>query len=153
MPRINPLIPADWTWGGLRALPYHGDRLTYFFVREGASGFRIYSTCAVESEWDVDIYRRDVSDDVRVFSEAAVVVALARDDGIAVLIGNTGTSTIQTPVTVDEIVESDSAWSVRTYNSERKDWEPIGRLSSAELRGFAVSIEAKGFRLIELSAE
>jgi hypothetical protein len=152
-PRINPLIPAHWTWIGLRKLPYHGRSLTYFLVREGESGYRIYSTAAVESDWGVALYHRDVSDEVRVFSKHAVVIALDRNDGIVVLIGNTGTTTIQTPVTVHNITKPDTSWLVRTYNSERKDWESIGQLTSADLKGFAVSIEAGGFRLIELSLQ
>lgn len=151
-PRINPLIPASWAWVGLRQLPYHGDHLTYFLVRE-AQGFRLYSTAPVDSDWDVIIYERDVSADVRVFSEDAVLIALARDDGMAILVGNTGASTIQTPVTIANRALSGTNWSVRTYDSQRKDWDSVGALNRSDLKSFAVSIESKGFRLIELSLQ
>src|SRR5579884_506562 len=152
-PRINPLIPADWTWIGLRQLPYHGGRLTYFLIREAGAGFRIYSTAAVESDWDVNIFHLDVSKKVRVFSESAVVIALARDDGIAILIGNTGEATIQTPIAIDDDVATESKWFVRMYDSERKEWDSAGTLARPDLKGLAVSIEANGFRLIELSLQ
>ena len=150
-PRINPLIPAHWSWVGLRRLPYHGDFLSFFVVREGQSGFRIYSTMNVDSDWDVALYHRDVSDSVTAFAENAVVIALARDDGVAVLVGNTGQTTVHAPVTIQQFAMPASRLVLRTYNSERGDWEFGGTLSPAELHGVAFSIEAGGFRLMELS--
>lgn len=150
-PRINPLIPAHWSWVGLRQLPYHGGFLSFFLVREAQSGFRIYSTMSVDSDWDVALYHRDVSDNVTAYAENAVVIALARDDGLAVLVGNTGETTIGTSVTIGQAALPPSRLVLRIYNSERGDWELGGTLSADELHGLALSIEAGGFRLIELS--
>ncbi|HZY95549.1 MAG TPA: amylo-alpha-1,6-glucosidase [Candidatus Cybelea sp.] len=153
-PRINPLIPAHWSWVGLRQLPYQGAFLSFFLVREAQRGFRIYSTGNVDSDWDVALYHRDVSDNVSVFADSAVVIALERDDGLAILIGNTGDLTVHTPITIHQAGTSPaSRFLLRTYNSERGDWEPGGVLSMPELRGLALSIEAGGFRLMELSLE
>jgi hypothetical protein len=152
-PRINPLIPADWRWVGLRHLPYHGSYLSYFLVRERESGFRVYSTHAVDSDYDVALYHRDVSDKVRVFSDSALVIALERDDGVAALIGNTSGGTIHTPITLHDAVPETARFTLRTYNSERGDWEFGGSITGAEMKGLALSIEGKGFRVVELSLE
>ncbi len=152
-PRINPLIPAHWSWVGLRQLPYHGGFLSFFIVRESQAAYRIYSTANVDSDWDVALYHRDVSDNVSVFSEDAVVIALARDDGLAILIGNTGSSTVNTPITVHSAGPPASHFQLRTYDSERGDWEYGGVISTANLQGLALRVEAGGFRLLELSLQ
>jgi hypothetical protein len=151
-PRINPLIPPQWSWAGLRNLPYHGSFLSYFFVRERDAGFRVYSTMPVDSNWDVAVYDRDVSDSVRVFNESAVAVALARNGTMAILIGNSGAQTLHTPVSISHDAARGSRFHVRTYNSERGAWEEGQALSVDDLRGAALSIEAGGFRVLELDA-
>jgi hypothetical protein len=150
-PKINPLIPSHWNWVGLRKLPYHGSFFSYFLVREAASGFRIYSTAPVESDWDVMLYDRDVSDDIRVYADSAVVIALRRANGMAVLIGNTGDQTIHTPVTIRDNVDAASRFAVRIYNSERGDWEDGGTVRLSDIHGIGISVDAGGFRLVELS--
>jgi len=151
-PRIKPLIPADWTWVGLRHLPSCGELISYFVMRETEGRFRIYSTGSVESDWSVELYHCDVSDKVRVFSEHATVIALERDDGFAVFIGNTSRMTIQTPVGLQEIVTPRSRYSVQVYSSERRAWERGADLSSSET-AVRLSIEANGFRVLTLQRE
>jgi hypothetical protein len=152
IPRINPLIPSHWSWVGLRELPYHGALLSYFLVRESTSGFRVYSTGNVDSDWDVMLYARDVSDEVRVYADCAVAIALARDDGMAILVGNTGDETMHTPLNINETALFAKRAMMRVYNSERGDWEAAESIDAAQLRGLALTIEAGGFRLLELSA-
>jgi Bacterial alpha-L-rhamnosidase 6 hairpin glycosidase domain len=149
--RINPLIPHHWTWVGLRDLPYHGSLLSYFIVREADAGFRIYSTAPVESDWDIAVYDTDVSDSIRVFEENVVALALSRQNGAAVLIGNTGNQTVHTPIMYTGPLTLGTHYEARTYNSERVAWEENGILSIDDLRSHALTIEAGGFRLIELS--
>lgn len=150
-PRINPLIPPTWSWVGLRKLPYHGSFLSYFLVREGASGFRVYSTAAVDSAWDVAVYNEDVSDRIRVYADDALAIALTRTDGAAILIGNTGEQTVHTPLMIQDALPPSANYYARTYNSERGGWEDGGVLASSDLHGAALSIEAGGFRLVELT--
>jgi hypothetical protein len=152
-PRIAPLIPAHWKWVGLRQLPNHGSELSYFLVREGDASYRVYSTAIVDSDWDVALYHQDVSDDIRVFSDSAVVIALQRDDGLAILIGNTSSTTIHTPLTINDSVTQRARFTLRTYNSERGDWEFVGSFAGTELKGLALSVEGGGFRILELSLE
>jgi hypothetical protein len=152
-PRISPLIPADWNWVGVRDLPYHGSLLSYFLVRERAAGFLLYSTGDVDSDWKVLLYRRDVSDHVRVFADGIVIIAVARDDAMAILVGNTADTTLNAPMTIEWAGLPAAQVLMRIYNSERGDWEDSGSIGIADLRAMALSLEAGGFRLIELSAE
>lgn len=152
-PQINPLIPPGWRWVGLRELPYHGSFLSYFLVREGDAGFRIYSTAEVQSDWGVELYSRDATDDVRVYADSVVAIALARENGMAVLIGNTGDETVFTPMMIRSSVPPKSRFLVRVYNSELGAWEPGLEFTAAELRAFSIVVEASGFRVIELTLQ
>jgi hypothetical protein len=97
------------------------------------------------------LYDRDVSDDIRVYADSAVVIALRRANGMAVLIGNTGDQTIHTPVTIRDNVDAASRFAVRIYNSERGDWEDGGTVRLSDIHGIGISVDAGGFRLVELS--
>ena len=152
IPRINPLIPAGWNWVGLRDLPYHGSLLSYFIVRDASTGFRVYSTTPVESDWDVLLYERDVSDLVRVYGDGVVVVALAREGAAVLLLGNSATQTVHAPVTMHDLVPDAPRLHVRGYDSEQRVWDEAGEFGAEELSGKAVTIEAGGFRLMEFTA-
>lgn len=153
VPQINPLIPGHWSWVGIRRLCYHNGHLSYFAVRQSDSRMTIYSTGPVESDYNVSLFDRDVSDNLRVFSHSAVVIALARKERIVILLGNTEQNTVSIPINVEDVVDLSRRYKFRLYNSERRDWEaPIMR-DGAGLTGLAVSIEANGFRLIELTAD
>jgi hypothetical protein len=88
---------------------------------------------------------------VRVFSHTLLTIGLAREDGIAILIGNCGTQTVHSPIAVVDTAPLSSKFYLRTYNSERGAWEEGGVIAASELRGTALAIEAGGFRLLELS--
>lgn len=148
-PRINPLIPLKWSWMGVGRLPYHGSFFSYFGVREGPAGFRVYSTMELQCDWDVSVYERDVSEDVRTYGGSVVTMALARANELVVLIGNTSSETTHTGVAIRESGAA-SHYNARLYNSERQGWETPGKFSKAQLRGFALSIGAGGFRVVEL---
>jgi hypothetical protein len=150
-PRINPLIPPQWSWVGVRNLPYHGSTFTYFLVRESDAGYNLYSTMPVDSTWSVMLYDRDISKQVRAYNESAVVIALARENGIAILVGNTGEETVHTPLTIDESVTTSAHYYLRDYNSERGDWEDAGAVTAEDIHAMSVSVDARGFRLIDLS--
>jgi hypothetical protein len=151
VPRISPLIPEHWSWVGIRRLPYHGSSLTYFAVRQSGGRMTIFSTAPLESEHEVSILDSDVSDGLRVFSDSAVAIALARDQQIVILIGNTEQNTVSIPINVENVVDLSQRYKFRLYNSERRDWEAQVTCDGEGLTGLAVSIEANGFRLIELA--
>ena len=148
-PRINPLIPAQWKWVALRRLPYHGGELTYFAARQGAQ-FHIYTTTAVQTPHRMERYDEDVSAGVHAFSASAAVVALRRPGELMVLIGNVGTSTSVVPVELRGLLDLDAEYQIRIYNSEREAWLPGHRDTGRDASSLAVSVEAGGFRAIEL---
>lgn len=150
-PRINPLIPPKWSWAGVSCVPYHGSYLSYFLVREGEEGFRLYSTADVQCDWHVALYDTDVSGDVRVYADTVMVIALTRNNDLAILAGNTGNQTVHSPIAIRELRAAAPQYRLRVYNSERRAWDPVKKLTLSQLQGFALSIEAGGFRVIELS--
>lgn len=151
-PQINPLIPGHWTWVGIRRLCYHNGFLSYFAIRQSADRKAIYSTAPLESKYDVLLFDSDVSDRLRVFSDSAAVIALAGKGRIAILLGNTEQNTVSIPIDVVDVVDPSQSYEFRIYNSERRDWEAAVTCSGDALRGLAVTIEANGFRLLELTA-
>lgn len=150
LPRINPLIPQTWSWVGLRRLRYHGGELSYFLIRKGAIS-QIYTTARLESDSETLLFTRDVTDELAVFSTAAVVIALAKEHEFAVLIGNVGEQTTTIPINVSRLVEGEATYMVRLFNSERGAWEEPEEEVGAELTTLAISVEGKGFRLLNIA--
>ncbi len=148
-PRINPLVPAGWKWLALRRLPYHGGELSYFAVRQ-QSGIQLYATAENETEFPSERFEEDVSSGVRVYSDSAVVVALRRPEAIVILIGNVGPQTTTVPLNIVALLDPRAGYDVRIYNSERHEWERGDLRGAAESGAIALSIEANGYRLIEL---
>ncbi len=148
-PRINPIIPSHWSWVGLRRLPYHGAFVSYFAVRRDDGRLCLYSTAQVESEFDVIVLERDVTDDVRRFSDRARIIALAGENETVVLVGNTSTETVAASLNIEQILDASKHYALEAYNSERKRWEePIVREAWGAL---ALSIEAGGFQLLRFT--
>ncbi|MEO6834419.1 MAG: amylo-alpha-1,6-glucosidase [Candidatus Tumulicola sp.] len=147
-PRINPIVPAHWTWVGIRRLPYHDAELSYFAVRQSDGRLNIYATAEVDSDFDVVVFERDVTDDVAVFSDRAAIVALAKGDGFVLLAGNTAAETVSVPIGLQRIVDASKRYKLQMYNSERLSWEPSTTCEPGALSAIALSIETGGFRLI-----
>ncbi len=148
-PRINPLIPAAWKWVALRQLRYHGRDVTYFVGRHGEH-LHIYSDCDVQTLHHKELYDEDISTQVRAYAITSEVVALRRANEIMVLVGNVGAQTSVVPLDLTDVVEHDAEYDVRVYNSERGAWEPGHREPGRVAASLAVSIEANGFRAVEL---
>jgi Bacterial alpha-L-rhamnosidase 6 hairpin glycosidase domain len=148
--RVNPLMPADWNWAALRDVPYHGESLSYFLVREAEGSVRIYATSSMNSNCPVEVYKVDVSDSVRIFTSDAIGVAFRRDEELVLLLGNTGADTIYAPIQfIDDGLLPKRAV-CRLYNSERRGWEDWGVRQPKELRAAGFSIERGGFRILEI---
>src|SRR6185312_10041288 len=102
---------------------YHDTLLSYFAVRWGDGRLKVYSTAPIASDYDVAIFDRDESDDVRVFSNDAAVVVFAAENRLVLFIGNTKLHTIAVPVDLQRVVDTSKCYTLRMYNSERRDWE------------------------------
>jgi hypothetical protein len=152
-PRINPIIPLQWTWVAIRRLLYHNRSLSYFAVRQSDGRMKLYSTAPITSDYDIAIYDRDASDDVSVFSDDAVVIVFAAVNRLALFVGNTKLHTIAVPVDIQRVVDASKYHTLRMYNSELHDWERPVEREPGTLGTLAFSIEASGFRLIDLTAK
>ncbi|TAM59430.1 hypothetical protein EPN52_07930 [bacterium] len=150
LPCISPLIPEHWTWVGLRRIPYHGGEFSYAAVRQ-RGGFHIYSTVPVQSESEVHVLEEDVSDQIAIFAEAGVAVALRSKEQAVVLLGNVGLTTANVAMNMAPLLDATSVYRLRVYDSERQDWEEFGKSQGCELAGLAFSVETQGFRLLEFT--
>jgi hypothetical protein len=146
-------MPADWSWVALRNVPYHGSSFSYILVREDDVEFHIYVTREIDCTWRAELYERDVSDFVRVYAEGAAVVALWRADRTVILVGNTGSETMHTTVVITDTTLLPQGGRLRLYNSERRDWEKRAAVAPADLSGVGLTVEAGGFRLLEISKQ
>jgi Bacterial alpha-L-rhamnosidase 6 hairpin glycosidase domain len=151
--RVSPIIPSHWSWVGMRRLPYHGAFVSYFAVRREDGRLGLYSTAQVDSQFDVTVLDRDVTDDVRCLSDPARIIALAGEDETVILVGNTSTETVAASLNVERILDASKRYALRAYNSERKSWEePILRRPGA-WGAVALLIEAGGFQLLRFTPE
>lgn len=121
-------------------------------MREAEGDVRVYATCSIDCTWPVDIYTVDVSDDVRIYTEDAVGIALRRDEDLVLLVGSTGADTIYAPIqfTNDNLLPRRATF--RMYNSERRSWEDRGVLERKQLRAMGFSIEYGGYRILDIRA-
>ncbi len=149
-PRISPLVPATWKWVALCQLPYHGASLTYFAARQEGE-FHIYANADIDTPHTTERFDEDVSSQVHAFSSFAAVVALRRPGCLLVLVGNVGASTTVAPLGLQQVADAAGAYDLRIYNSERSAWEPTQRITGQVACSLAVSIEANGYRAVELT--
>ena len=92
-----------------------------------------------------------MTDSVHVFSDEAAVIVFAAEDRFVLLVGNTEPQTVAVPVDLERVVDSSKRYTFRMYNSERSAWGlPLDR-EPGTLGALAFSIEANGFRLVELT--
>ncbi len=148
-PRIDPVVPQRWGWIGMRQVCYHGHEFSYFATRQ-KSKFVVYVTGSADTASHRERYEKDVSDDVAAFSAVAAVIALARHDGFIVLVGNVSDETATIPLNMNKLVGADVEYRLRTYNGERDQWEHAVSKLGRDITAIAITVEAHGFRLIEV---
>ncbi|MGH7736272.1 MAG: amylo-alpha-1,6-glucosidase [Candidatus Tyrphobacter sp.] len=145
-PKLEPRMPGAWQWLAVRNACVRGRDVSWFTFR--CDALTTYATGAFESVPAARRYDEDVTDAVAVTADNAVHIALRRDGGIAILIGNTRDRTITTSVRVDASLAPRSR--LRRYDSLIDDWtemssEDVGRLDV----GLAVEVERHGFCVLE----
>jgi hypothetical protein len=79
--RVAPNLPPDWTWFGLRNLPYRGGQVS-LFAHDG----RLYSTLAVDTEWPLEQFERDATDEIGVVGPLYALALAGAQTGV-VLVG------------------------------------------------------------------
>jgi glycogen debranching enzyme len=167
LPNVQPLLPPEWKWVGLRNLPYHGRHLSYFAARMSPSGpdaqqsageksssypLRLYATAALTSTngTPVEAYTTDVTDRVGVIDEALRVVALERSGELLICVGNTALQTTIGALELGRVLGQGGQFSVQLYDSELGGWVDLQLRDQAQLQRIALNIEAQGFRIVRL---
>jgi hypothetical protein len=168
-PNIQPLMPPEWKWVGLRNLPYQDRQLSYFAARMSPGGpdappsageksssypLHLYATAAVTSAngTPVEAYTSDVTDRVGVINEALRVVALERPGELLICVGNTALETTIGALELGRVLGQGGRFSVQLYDSELGGWVDLQRRTQAHLHRIALNIEAQGFRIVRLCA-
>jgi hypothetical protein len=159
----------EWKWVGLRRLSYHGGEISYFAARLGAPGpgaeqasdektindialMRLYASGPIElrAGHTVEVYERDVSDQVGALNDTMRIVALTRPGETVICVGNTTLQSSIGALELDQLVDTSKRYDVQLYNSERGTWTR-GEYDRAEhLLRVALVIEAQGFRILRL---
>ncbi len=154
--RINPLVPPHWRWVGLRRLPYHGNEISFFATREHrddqAAAFDLYATADVTTDHTLTVYDEDVTETLRVLDPAVCHMALRRKGEAVVLLGHTGVDTSVVPIDTGDLLTAEAAYTVYLYDSESYTWRGGDTAPGTELRTFAVSLEAGGFKVLKFTA-
>ncbi len=150
LPKIMPLIPANWKWLALRRVPYHGAEVSDFTVRTRGA-LHIFTTCEIDTEHAHSVYTSDISDKVPLFSRTARVVAFEREHDVVVIVGNVGNQTINVPLDFSCILEQKAKYHTRVYNSERDDWEDNQVLAREEICDVTATVESQGYRVLHFT--
>lgn len=169
-PVVQPLLPPDWKWVGLRHLSYHGRRLSFFAARLGASApgaeradhagqvspgaspvLQIYASGPIQADGVPPvIFARDITDRVKVRNAVLRRVAFARPGELLICVGNTAARTSIGAIELSGALMPGQRYHAHLYDSERGAWSHVESGDAAELARVALVIEAQGFRILLL---
>ncbi|HEY1656274.1 MAG TPA: hypothetical protein VGF86_14305 [Candidatus Tumulicola sp.] len=90
--RIEPRLPPSWSWLGARNVPLRGETLAWFVARTDCH--RLFTTHTVESTLPLEVYDRDVTEEVIVEGDDVATMAFARGGEVLVFIGNRSPHTV-----------------------------------------------------------
>lgn len=148
-PTINPRLPPQWKWVGVRNVLLAGKRLTWFVVR--VPDLQLYTDAQFRCSGTSQVFDEDVSSAMSIEGDDAVAIGLRQDTSIALFVGNTSSRTLTTAIGLTGIRGS---FAGRQFNSLRGEWTEISALSAGALQhGIPVELEGQGFCLFELSQD
>lgn len=149
-PSITPRLSPDWKWLGVRDVPFCGKRLTWFVVR--APDVRMYTNHSFQQSSPYLACEIDITNRLELTGDAAVALALRRDQNVVLFVGNTTERTITTAVRIRDGLRG--TFAVRVFNSLRGAWIEEDAITARDLqRGVPVQLERKGFCVLELRQE
>jgi len=148
--RLQPRLAPSWKWLGVQNLPYRGRGLTWFVVRTPDP--RMYTNFHFQESAPYVAYDEDISPRVRTTGDAACGLGLRQGTDLILFAGNTEERTITTAVRVDD--ELSGSYRLRVFDSLFGQWVDRGLVPAATLtRGLSMTIERKGFWLLDLRQE
>ncbi len=144
--RVEPNLPSDWTWCGLRNAPYQGEYLTWFAAC--VPEMRVWSTMTIDTTAPLSVLEEHLEDRVQVSGDDAIAVGVREGSRICAMAGNTVDRSVTTALRIRDVAEGE--YSAREYDSLRKTWQTRS-LSADDLhRGITIELSPKGFYLVEL---
>lgn len=145
-PACNPRLAPQWKWLGARNVPFRGKRLTWFAARLPEA--TLYANFAFESDLPRRTYARDVTPMLQL-GDDVIEIALRRGSEYVILVGNTASRTVTTPLRFAQRLRG--RYDVRFFTSLLGEWAHRENVDGRELEhGLAIDIDALGFSLIEL---
>ncbi len=154
---LNPNMPLWWKWLGLSNFSYHNNSVSYFAGRiHGVLNIFANYPFSTNLENISHNFERDITDMIRERHDDVYILALGTTQHIAVCVGNITTSSISFTFYVDNILSDyaeKSRYLIRVFHSEIDDWYDHGAKEYGNIGGFTISLEAGGFKIIELTAQ
>jgi hypothetical protein len=147
-PRLEPRLARTWKWMGVRNVPLRGTNVSWFCVR--LDDLALYGNYAFETIPSDRKYDRDISKCVHTSGAQVVVIALEREDRLALFVGNMQERTAMTAVRID-LADLDKFGKLRTFNSLRGEWVEERDFDFSRFRtGFPLQVDRQGFCVLEL---
>ena len=142
----NPRLAPQWKWIGARNVPVRGSSLSWFVAR--VPDPTLYSNFGCETDLTLQRYDTDVTPVLRLGNDVTEI-ALRRGDDIVILMGNTASRTVTTPLRFARPLRG--RYHIRYFTSLLGEWMVRENVEGSDLeRGFAVDLDATGFSVIEL---
>jgi hypothetical protein len=142
----NPRLPPQWKWLGARNVPLRGKKLAWFVARVPEP--TLYASFDCVTSLPLQSYEGDVTPMLRL-NEDVTEIALRRGDGYVILMGNTATRTVTTPLRFARPLQG--RYHIRYFTSLLGEWVERQNVEGRDLeRGLAIDLDAQGFSVIEL---
>ncbi len=145
-PRLAPNLPSSWNWCALRNLPYRGKGVTYFLARIPQA--QVWSNQRFDCELPMEVLEDDVSEQFQCSGDAVRGAALRDGNRVIAFAGNTEDRTITSAI---RLKNAGGVYRMRIYDSLYRAWLEPRQVKAEDLEGgIMMSLEPKGFQLIEL---
>lgn len=144
---VNPRLPPDWQWIGIRRMAAGGRTVTWFAARQG-DGIHLFADGPLHTESSCEEFDTDITPQVAVDRDTIHHLAFARGDDMLVCLGNEGESPSAAAVRLP--VDQSSRYSLCLYESTLSRWTRTRTVSGADLCPLLIDIEAGGFRLLRI---
>jgi hypothetical protein len=146
-PACKPRLAPQWKWLGARNVPYRGSRLTWFVARAGEPA--LYANFHCTTDLHLELYDTDVTPMLQLGDDVIEIALRRRNGDIAILMGNTATRTVTTPLRFARSLRG--RYHVRYFTSLLGEWVVREDLDARRLQqGLAIDLDATGFSVIEL---
>jgi len=141
-PALDPRLPANWAWSGVRNLQLRGGESSWFVAR--TPDLALCATSEFAQDGPYERYDADVTDRLKVADPAVAGFAFEREGEVVVLLGNTSAQTVTTGVRF----EGDFDGTIQSWNSSQPAWLHDDRTAKRLCTGVGIELERQGFFLI-----